>query len=65
MSIYRCPKCGSDAVRISGRCWFEVSDDGAEAVGDYEWDDNDAASCQYAGCGYAGTVQEFGVEEDE
>jgi Zn ribbon nucleic-acid-binding protein len=54
----RCPKCKQqDRFRIVGLCTFEVTDDGSEAVGDHEWDEESSISCPE--CGHAGKVNDF------
>jgi predicted nucleic-acid-binding Zn-ribbon protein len=41
-----CPRCGqTDRFEIIGTSIFHVTDDGAEQVGDIEWDDYSACQC--------------------
>lgn len=56
----RCPnpKCKQDSkLFIVGLAEFDVTDDGAEVVGDIEWDDNSHARCPE--CGASGSLFQF------
>lgn len=42
----RCPKCGNeDCIKIVALIPCFVTDEGSEAVGDHEWDDDSHAHC--------------------
>lgn len=57
---FRCPACGSNSVfEIEAKALFRVEDDGAECVGDVEWDDD--SFCRCAGCKHIGKVKDFTV----
>jgi DNA-directed RNA polymerase subunit RPC12/RpoP len=54
----RCPKCGQeDRFFIMGCAQFEVTDDGSEAVGDHEWDDQSSTRCPE--CNHIATLKDF------
>jgi hypothetical protein len=53
-----CPECGSEEpFRIAMSSLFEIYDDGTEAYGDTEWDDD--SYCQCVECGFDGIVARF------
>jgi hypothetical protein len=53
-----CPRCGNDSrLRITANALFEVTDAGAESVGDIEWDDRSYAACPE--CEYHSTLAAF------
>ena len=53
-----CPKCGSlGPFKISATSVFEMHDDGSEAHGDVEFDDQAHCSCK--ACGYSTVVRGF------
>ncbi len=53
-----CPRCGYDErFSIVGVCTFDVTDDGSEAVGDHEWDDESTIVC--ASCSLLGKIKDF------
>jgi hypothetical protein len=59
----RCPKCHQeDRFFIMGCALFDVTDDGSEAVGDHEWDDESRASCPE--CGHTGRLKHFYAHPD-
>ncbi|MBA4062567.1 MAG: hypothetical protein C0501_02450 [Isosphaera sp.] len=59
----RCPKCGQeDRFFITGCAQFEVTDDGSEAVGGHEWDDESSTRCP--GCGHDAPLKDFRVRPD-
>jgi DNA-directed RNA polymerase subunit RPC12/RpoP len=56
-----CPTCGNDAmIYIEAKTLTMVKDDGAEAFGDMEWDDDSYAECPE--CRHRGTLREFRTE---
>jgi len=61
----RCPQCGDeDAFRIEAQITVYVTDDGTEDDGGhYAWDDQ--SPCRCAGCGHAGTIKDFTIENQE
>lgn len=57
---FRCPQCGATArFKIVAKALFEVTDDGAECVGDVEWDDD--SFCECGDCKCKGKVRNFTV----
>ena len=53
-----CPACGNDRrIDVWASTLAAVTDDGAEAYGDMEWDDERRAEC--AECRHAGRFGEF------
>jgi hypothetical protein len=55
-----CPQCGNDAmIYIEAKTLAVVTDDGAETLGDMEWDDGRFAECPE--CRHHGTVAEFRI----
>jgi hypothetical protein len=57
--IYRCPKCGSPDVRVSGSITVIPMADGVEPVGDTTWDGDAFASCQNEACQWTGKASEL------
>jgi hypothetical protein len=58
----RCPECRNDSsFYISTLVTAEVTDDGAAAAGDMEWDGESPILC--SDCEHSGTVTEFHVRE--
>ena len=58
----RCPKCQNDnSFSISAFVTAEVTDDGATAAGDMEWDGESCIRCST--CEHSGTVNEFHAPE--
>lgn len=59
----RCPKCrNEDVFHIVCTTYAVVKDDGAEAFGDMEWDDESRATC--AECHQTGPLKEFRTKPD-
>ena len=59
-----CPACGqTDELRIMITTLASVTADGAEAVGDDEWDDT--SYCRCPECGHAGVVADFDQSTSE
>ena len=57
---FRCPQCGAtELIKTVAKAIFEVTDDGAECVGDVEWDDD--SFCECGGCHCKGKVSNFTV----
>ena len=55
---YRCPRCGqSEHFSIEATSTFDVNAEGAEQIGDIEW--NDPSRIQCPDCDQIGTVAEF------
>ena len=55
-----CPKCGNDGmIFIEAMTLTVVTDDGAEAFGDMEWNGDSYAECP--GCQHCGTLDEFRI----
>ena len=53
-----CPKCGqAEMLKISAHCVVEVTDDGTGDAANFEWYDEDNASCP--SCHYFGTLATF------
>lgn len=53
-----CPKCGNDSeLIIEAKTLAAVTDDGAEAFGDMEWDESSFAQCPE--CKHHGCLREF------
>lgn len=58
-----CPKCGQeDRFKIIGTVTFDVTDDGSEAVGGHEWDDDSPCGCTQ--CDYHGKLSTFKKKEN-
>ena len=58
----RCPECRNDSsFHISAFVTAEVTDDGASASGDMEWDGESPIRC--SACEHSGTVNEFHAPE--
>lgn len=54
----RCPRCGSlEPFRIVATTWFRVFDDGADTLGDLEWDATSFCLCE--ACNHSGSVADF------
>ena len=54
----KCPACGHyEGFRITITTVAIVSDEGVESMGDKEWDDDSACSCQ--ACNHMATVGAF------
>lgn len=59
----RCPKCGNgDVFHIGCTTYAVVNDEGAQAYGDLEWDDESRATC--AECHLTGPLKEFRTRSD-
>jgi hypothetical protein len=62
---YQCPRCKrGDNLSIASRVWADLTPDGAEVVGDIEWDVNSDALCHTSvdvrdSCGWAGKVSDL------
>jgi len=56
-----CPQCShTDSFTIHVRTRAHVTDNGAEAYGDMEWDERSFIMCEH--CETGGTVDEFTLE---
>jgi len=59
----KCPACGNeDTFRIEVIAMATVTDDGAEAEGDMQWDETSHAEC--ASCLKHGTLSQFRAQSD-
>jgi hypothetical protein len=61
----RCPQCGSlGPFLIQVTTTANMYDEGADDIGDLEWEDDSSCACTADDCLFDGTVADFRIPED-